>query len=354
MARIALRATAATARARILPVTRAAFRPTAASRLPAPAPGFERNLILVRQRGWQSPEDWRAIADLVRELDPRIEPFVVDAGLPNSYTRRAAAARPALVFSPGILGYFKPRRGKVYHGRPIAKMEQLRLLAAHGVPVPRSMLLQPGARLDPAEWGEFVILKPSDLWSSSFGKGIQLMRTARVRYIEPAAYPEGHPGRRGPMIVQKFVDSGERISLYRVLTLFGEPLYCQHNFSAAPRVNLTAPDVEIENAVVATQAVAKEKHFVNDADVLTVARAAHAAMPGIPLKGCDVIRDRHTGKLFVLEVNPGGNTWHFSSTYLAEARRQNGPEFEAERRSQFDALRTAARVLVERTNAEAE
>jgi hypothetical protein len=352
LARIALRATAA-ARARVLPVTRAAFRPAAAPRSPAPVQAFERNLILVRQRGWQSPEDWQAIAAFVRERDPRIEPFVVDSGLPNSYTRRAAAARPTFVFSPGKLGYFQPRRGKVYEGRPIAKMEQLRLLAAHGVPVPRSMLLQPGARLDPAEWGAFVILKPSDLWSSSQGKGIHLMRTERVRYIDPAAYPEGHPGRLGPMIVQRFIDSGDRISLYRVLTLFGEPLYCQQNFGAAPRVDLAAPDEEIENAVVATQAVAKEKHFVRDADVLAVARAAHAAMPRIPLKGCDVIRDRHTGKLFVLEVNPGGNTWHFSSTYLAEARRQNGPEFEAERLRQFDALRTAARVLVERTNAEA-
>ena len=74
----------------------------------------------------------------------------------------------------------------------------------------------------------------------------------------------------------------------------------------------------------------------------------------MPLKGCDVLRDARTGRVYVLEVNPGGNTWHFSSALLAAHRANNGVEFEAERRSQFDAFSTAAHVLLERTRAEAE
>jgi hypothetical protein len=79
----------------------------------------------------------------------------------------------------------------------------------------------------------------------------------------------------------------------------------------------------------------------------------HAAVPEIPLKGCDFLREASTGKLYLIELNAGGNTWHFSSAYGAKLRAQLGPEFERRRRTQFDALRTTARVLVQKTNAEA-
>lgn len=65
------------------------------------------------------------------------------------------------------------------------------------------------------------------------------------------------------------------------------------------------------------------------------------------------IRDAMTGALYVLEVNAGGNTWHLSSDQLAQIREANGPEFERRRLEQFDAPRTAARVLAETTRAEA-
>lgn len=319
----------------------------------AVAAGPKRHLVLIRQPGWQSVEDWQAIAGHVRDIDPSIRVFLVDANQRNSYSRRQAATLPTLIVSPGPLRIFRPVRGKIYHGRQIPKVGQLQLLADAGVPVPRTVVMTPGMRLDPADWGEFVIVKPTDPFTSSYGRGIQLIRTARVRHIRPEDYPAGHPGRLGPMIVQQFINTGDRISLYRVLTLFGEPLYAQLNFGAEKRVDLGAGDEAIERSIIATQAIAKQKGFANDPDVIALARAAHAAMPDVPLKGTDIIREQSTGRLYVLEVNPVGNTWHFSSDFLAEARRQNGPEFELQRLRQFDAFRTAARVLVERTNAEA-
>ena len=74
----------------------------------------------------------------------------------------------------------------------------------------------------------------------------------------------------------------------------------------------------------------------------------------MPLKGCDIIRDAATGALFVLELNPGGNTWRFSSHYLARERAGRPREHEALRVRQFDAFRMAARVLVRQTELEAE
>src|SRR5262245_37837887 len=107
------------------------------------------HLILVRQPGWQSLEDWQEIAAHVREIEPRITPFVLRRDLVHRVTRRIAAKRPSLIFSPGVLTAFKPLRGRIYQGGPMAKLEQVRRLAIAGVPVPRTALLTPDLELDP-------------------------------------------------------------------------------------------------------------------------------------------------------------------------------------------------------------
>ena len=317
---------------------------------------IDRHLVLGYQPGWQSLDDLNAIARHVADIDPTIRTFIVPAPHRNSVTRKHAAERPTLVVSPGRIGVFRPLRGKVYQGSPIAKIEQIRRLRKAGVGAPLTELLTPDLRLDPEVWGEFVILKPTDIATSSEGRGVQLMRTHRVRYIAPADYPKDHPGRRGPMIVQQYIDTGANPAEYRVLTIFGEPLYLQLNRVHTPRVDLGAADDLIERAAVAIQAVDdgdQTRTLVKDPDVIAIGRAAHAAIPEVPLKGSDVLREESTGKLYVIEMNCGGNTWHFSSTILAGLRRKLGPDYERKRRTQFDAFRTAARVLVERTNAEA-
>jgi hypothetical protein len=311
------------------------------------------NLVLAYRPGWQSLTDLAEISGHVADIEPAIEVFLLPSTLPNSVSRRQAARRPTLVVSPGALTGFRPRRGTVYQGKPIAKLDQLRRLAAAGVRVPRTTVLTPDTVLDPKVWGAFVVMKPSDVATSSWGRGIGLSRTGRVRYRPPPEFPAGHPGRRGPMIVQQFIDTGEHVEVYRVLTLFGEPLYCQRMVSQQPRVALDAGDAEIEASVIASQALDEIETFVQPRDVLDMARAAHGAMPEIPLKGCDIMREAGSGRLYVLEVNPGGNTWHFSSRFLADIRRKNGAGFEQQRRRQFDAMRAAANVLVAKTLSEA-
>jgi len=125
--------------------------------------------------------------------------------------------------------------------------------------------------------------------------------------------------------------------------------------STFPRVDLAAPDSVIETAPIAYQADAnRERILIRDADVLAMARAAHKAFPEIPLIGCDIIREAGSDRLYVLEVNPGGNTWHFSSNSARGMRKAMGPEAVQKMRQQFQALRTVAVALVERVRAEAE
>lgn len=321
-----------------------------------PVPPITRHLVLVNQPGWQSVDDLFQIARKVRWLDPSIAVFVVTAEVNDILASEKAAERPSLVVSFGPLGNFAPRRGKVYAGHQIAKLEQLRRLATAGVPVPRTAYLTAQTPLDPLLWGEFVILKPSDIATSSHGLGFQLMRTSRVRYRPPEDYPEGHPARRGPMIVQQFVDTGEHVESFRVLLLFGEPLYCSRSVGRPNRVSLDAPDEVLESAMVYIQGLSIEdrlRNYVFDADVIMTARRAAGAVPDVPLVGCDVIRDHRNGRVYVLELNPGGNTWHFSSQYFAASRAAEG-ELSNMRLKQFDAMNLAAHVLVQRTRAEAE
>lgn len=314
-----------------------------------------RHLILAYRPTWQAPSDLSTIAEFVREIDPSIRSFILPVNQRNTLLRRVAAERPTLVVSAGALRRFRPLRGRIYQGARVSKIEEVRHLAAAGVPTPRTEVLTPDLRLDPADWGEFVILKPTDLTTSSHGRGIALTRTRRVRYRAPHEFPDGHPGRLGPMLVQRYVDTGAKPGIYRVLTFMGAPLYAYFIRSGDPPVDLGADDATIENAVVASQAFASaERIFVDDADVLATARAAHESFPDVPLKGCDLIREAATGKLYALEINAGGNTWHFSSAYFSAARNELGEGFVRMLHGQFDAFRTIAGILAERTMQEAQ
>jgi hypothetical protein len=97
------------------------------------------------------------------------------------------------------------------------------------------------------------------------------------------------------------------------------------------------------------------RELADDADVLELARQTHSALPEAPLQGVDIIREAGSGKLFVLEANPGGNTWTFSKGKMRTRQATLQTALGVERLTdQFDAFTTAAKVLIERTRAEAE
>lgn len=318
------------------------------------AGAIDRHLVIVHRRGWQSPDDWREIATRVRRFDPGIAVFLVSSDDADSPLALPASKLPTLVFSASPLGQFKPLRGKVYQGQLIHKATQLKRLSDAGLPVPPTAILSPQFVSDPAILGPLVVLKPTDIVSSSQSQAIQLMRTEKVRYVPPESYPEGHPGRRGPMLVQKFIDTGPRMQGYRVLTLFGEPLLCETSELAADRVPLAAEGGVLEHFAIQGAPLPRNRQFIYRADVVHLARRVHKAMPEVALKEVDIIREAGTGRLFVLEVNPGGNTWHFSSDVLAARRGREAPDQRERRLKQLDAFGTAALVLARVTRAEAQ
>jgi len=318
----------------------------------------ERHLILVHTPGDQDVRDFEDIGRRVAEVAPAIEVFIARNDLPCSVLRRQAAKRPTLIFSPGQLLQFRPVRGKLYAGSPIPKLEQVARFKAAGVPTPESAEITPDLVLPEAVFGSHVIVKPghSLAWG---GMDMTLMRREAVRFQPRESYPTNHPGRHGPMYAQRFINTGPLVNHYRVLALFGEPLLAFKTTSQVERPPLDVPDDVLATIPIkATRSSGRpiRREFFQDADILALAKRVYLALPEIPLHAIDIVKDADTGELFVLEANPGGNTWIFSKrsgsgVSMVTLMKALGVEQLAD---QFDAFATAAKVLAQRTHAEAE
>jgi len=312
-------------------------------------PQYSRHLVMVHRPGWQAIEDFAEIRKRIMATRPDIAVLIASTRLHDPVLEQLAAARPTLVFSPCALTSFLPRRGRVFAGRAIDKFTQLQRLAEIGVSVPRSAILSPGLEINPAEWGTHVMIKPAGSRSAR-GLGLAIVPTEQVRYRAPEDYPEGHPGRHGPMLAQSFIVTGPAARHYRVNTLFGEPLYCMLNERTTPLPDLTGVTESLQSTALATNleaAGSRRLSLVADDDVLDLARRCHESFPDVPLKGVDIVRDIGSGKLFVLELNCTSNTWHVSSDYFARFR--TGATAREKMVGQFGMWDVAARVLIEKT-----
>ncbi len=310
-----------------------------------------RNLVMVYNPKFLSVGDFEEIRNRILAHAPDIEVFIVPLTIPAFASTRRTANRRSLIFAPQGLGRFRPRRGKVYRGRILPKIDQMQALERAGIRVPKWTVLTPDTKLDPGEWGPVVILKPAAWRVASLGKGINLMRTARVKFRDCASFPAGHPGRQGSMIVQQFIPTGDYPTKTRVLSLFGEILYGLERVQSEKLPDLNAPDDVLESARVVTTGKARRATLVIDQPLIDLARRVFDCFPLIPLQALDVIFDSRDGTAYVLEINPGGNTWHFSSRFAAAFEKELGGK---KLKDQLGAFDIAAGVLIERTRREAE
>jgi hypothetical protein len=207
--------------------------------------------------------------------------------------------------------------------RTISKVEQQARYKQNWVPSPPSAPFAWGMQLDPRQWGPFVIIKTLDPDLTSHG-GVLWLPTPLLHMLRPENFAERHWLRIAPSLVQRFVDTGRYPSAFRVLMFLGVPLYAMSITLRQPRPRLTGTLDDIIAANVATNGGARTRTMIDDTEILDFARQASFALPDVPLQGIDVIREHGTGKLFALESNPGGNTWHFSSEHAAAMREQMG------------------------------
>jgi hypothetical protein len=309
---------------------------------------FRKNLIIVNRGEYYDPADFVDIGNRIAARAPDIRVFVIDDSVRPSELPAELWSSPTLTVAFRQRTRFRPKRGTFLFNRPIEKLEQSAMMMRLGVEVPHSEIFTEGMDLPEDAYGEFVVLKPADLKRTSKGDSIQIFRRQRLAAMPWAEFPADHPVRNMPMLVQRFIDTGEYPVKHRVLTLFGEVLYCQHTTLKEKRPDLLVSDHVLEKVKIATNSGERIYMPSSDRRVLDFARKVAGVFGGVPLLGIDMIQDVVTKRCYALEVNAGGNVWHFSSPMWAE-RRARHPEVERDMREQFGAFDVAAKSLISAT-----
>jgi hypothetical protein len=315
------------------------------------------NVVLVHTPQSQAREDLESIAARIEALAPDMRAFVATNSQPNKEINDAIRSEPTLVFSPLPLNVFEPARGKIYQGGSVDKVSQFRRLVEIGVATPKTKLLEKGDVFPLDAWREFVVLKPNAAKLQSNGKMTYRIATKKLNYDLAIAGMFDQYNIEGGTLVQDYINTGPELEYQRVLTLFGEPLYALSNHLTKP-IDLKASDYPTGTVAIATQAYPSERKaatMISDSRYLDIARSAYPAFPDRALQAIDVIRDHDTDKLYILEMNLGGNTWHFSSRMINQVvgSPKRRAEFRKKKLQQFGAFDVAARVLAEKARQEA-
>lgn len=297
-----------------------------------------------------------AISRELTRVSPEIVVHIAAPGTTTADIEDWKWTLPTLTVSFGRLPGFVPRRGPILQNRAIKKLDQYHRFRDAGISSPRTERFKFGQRYLEHDFGRFVVLKPLPLELTSLQVGMMLCETARLQEQSQAAFPPEHFLRRAPALVQSFVDTGRRPEYFRVLTLLGEPILWMRVKSAAEQVDLGRLTVlDIEKAIVDPRSTlgtagtnfAKFLEFEVPDDVMALARIVYAVFPDIPLQACDIVREDSSGRLFILEINAGGNTWDFSSHRVAGSREKLGGRTGLV--SLYDPWTRAARVLIKKT-----
>lgn len=305
-----------------------------------PPAGRTCNLILIGNKGVNHIQDFQRVAQFVRAESPDIRPHVC-TDQHYRYRRWLLAARATMVFSPVELNHFRPRRGRVFTGKSLGKIEESAALDGAGVPVPRYRVMtetQPRAA-DVQALGEYVVVKPD---RGGRGAHVRTMRASKARW-EPTE--SRIAGKSEALIAQEFIYTGPWPLSYRVTTLFGQVIWALKVEANRARPAMDGPQSFGSQGGLSIVSNSKGcvMSLLHDEQIIRFAESAHRAFPEIPLLGIDVVRRETDGKLFVIEVNSSGWVWHFSSPLGLRAQKEFGFRLE----DQFDGLRKAARILAE-------
>jgi hypothetical protein len=304
-----------------------------------------KNLVFICNPGKGNVDDFCEVSRAIERRAPEISARVL-----TSLRLRSAlfevlklARRPTLAIQIDRDADLPLLRGpRLAHRRSGGKLVQYAELAAAGIPVAPWVEIRAETVLDPAEWGPYVVVKPSRGRRGAF---VTIQGTGRVRYNPPEDFPEGHFGRRSPMLAQKFVYTGRWPVAYRVMTYFGRPVVAiryDGRCNSAPLESAGGFGDSGGRSVVAA-AMGCTISMIRDQEILELARRSHAVFPDNPSLGIDIVREEPTRALYVMEVNPSGNSWMLTN----EGGRRIQAEFALDFHAQFDALDVIAERSIE-------
>jgi glutathione synthase/RimK-type ligase-like ATP-grasp enzyme len=279
------------------------------------------------------------IAEMVRITAPDIDVRLINANVPGTDNIDWLRHKPSLLFTWSH-AVFQPPRGYLLAAKLIGKLDEYAQLVAAGIPVPFTRPLRPNLDAASDLFGEYASAKPLDGY---LGRGVRLVKTTDMRGRFAEITLNGHLA----MIAQRFIEcemeDGKPVE-YRVNLVLGEP-FCMMRRSwrvARPPLDAIARNPRGLIATSDPRVAGPWMPWVDD-EIVELARAASRPFAPYPGLGVDIIRERSTGKLFVLEVDSRG----FDVTEVP--RRGASIEDRAPYHTQFDGLAGIAKRLVDRT-----
>ncbi len=284
--------------------------------------------------------DFEKIKAHIAGIAGSISVHIVKDQEPGEVLVNELAQRPTMVFSPMQLRKFYVKRGVVYAGRPMQKSEQLMRLEQAGVAVPAWTSFDRGKRFDPDFWGEYVVVKPE---IGSRAKGVTIRKT---EWLNNQSQHLDNFRREGQnFVIQKLVRS-KLFSHIRVQTLFDEVLYAlQYRLKEEIDYDSEQGLQKFEGYFISRT---NKREYCYLGNIFELTKTVYRAFDGVPLLGLDVLLDE-SGCPFFIEANPGGNTWHYSSSIVGKGYRAQGLYLE----QQFGAFERAGDVLAKRAQQDA-
>jgi hypothetical protein len=257
------------------------------------------------------------------ELDFRIKDFP----LLNIY----------LVNRPQVI----PSRGKTLFVERIDKFEQIKQYTAAGIATPKTIEYEPGQPINNCNWGRYLFLKDK---LSSGGQNCFLVPSKDILNIKSFL---AQAQMSNEVLLQEFIYTGENVNHYRALNFLGKTLCCFKSTNLTNIIFPTSLDDMLNNHTAKTN-YSKDTRKIELSDnleILEFSERVFNIFQEKPLQGIDIVIEKDTKKLFVLEANLGGNVWVFShkkSFALDNLGRTSLLQ-------QFNAFDVAADILIKKT-----
>lgn len=298
------------------------------------------NLVLFHMPRRQGIADFLTIRHMLAGKAPDISVHVVslNQGIPKSFFAEISN-KPTLFFSPMPVNLPFPARGTmVCPPQNVSKMEELGRLGKAQLPVPKSYLIDRFDDLVSVDIQPRVVIKPQRGFQ---GKGVKLIETSVLKSWSREQFEQSSSNDQG-MIIQQYIDVGPTAISYRVMTVLGEVIYCNKS-TANNAQGLSLSDLSHDGTAIASNSGDRTIVECNEADIVSLGRQIHRKLNLSPVLGIDIVRDVQTGKLYVLELNSCGWTWHLSSDYGQSHQRR----YSLNLYEQFSALKTITDCLIQ-------
>ncbi len=312
---------------------------------------YTKALIVVHRE--ESADDFREIAIRIKKLDPAICGAMAPGYISEEMLPPHFLALPLLVVYLVNPPASNADQGVIRNATHIAvesinKIEEYEHFKKHNIPCLPIIRFQWGMELDQEIYGDWVVLKPENIQST--GQDVNMVPTKLIPTLKLSDFPKDHLMHRDSYLVQKLVKTGENPNTYRATVFMGAILSSGFARMVYPYPVESSELSTLLSTTVATNFLSQRtRHFVKDLEANDLALKVAEAFPNNPLLAIDILRDGDTNKLYVLETNLGGNTWHFSS-----ALSRNYPGYDDATRKatllQYGAWDVAAQALVKKTH----